>query len=140
MKKGFTCGAFDLLHYGHALMLEEAKSVCDYLIVGVQSDPSLDRSFKNKPVLSYEERIGMVKSIKYVDEVVLYDTEEDLIKLLNKIKPDIRILGADHRNTNFTGFDMDIDFYFNSRDHDYSTTRVRKLVYEAEIKSSSLIT
>ena len=79
MKKGFTCGAFDLLHYGHALMLEEAKSVCDYLIVGVQSDPSLDRSFKNKPVLSYEERIGMVKSIKYVDEVVLYDTEEDLI-------------------------------------------------------------
>tara|TARA_B000000557_G_scaffold217712_1_gene184980 strand:+ start:869 stop:1291 length:423 start_codon:yes stop_codon:yes gene_type:complete len=140
MKKGFTCGAFDLLHYGHALMLEEAKSVCDYLIVGVQSDPSLDRSFKNKPVLSYEERIGMVKSIKYVDEVVLYDTEEDLIKLLNKIKPDIRILGADHKNTNFTGFDMDIDFYFNSRDHDYSTTRVRKLVYEAEIKSSSLIT
>ena len=95
MKVGFTCGAFDVMHAGHILMLEEAKSVCHHLIVGVQSDPSVDRSNKNTPVQSYEERILMVKAIKYVDDVVLYDTEDDLVNLLIKLDPDVRILGAD---------------------------------------------
>jgi glycerol-3-phosphate cytidylyltransferase len=135
MKVGFTCGAFDILHTGHALMLEEARSVCDHLIVAVQSDPSIDRLDKNKPIQSYEERIIMVKSIKFVDRVVLYDTEEDLINLLKMIKPDVRILGADHKGKNFTGHDMeDITFYFNTRDHDYSTSNLRERVYSAEIK------
>jgi len=134
MRKGFTCGAFDLMHYGHVLMLEEARSVCDFLIVGVQSDPSIDRPQKNKPILSYRERIGLVKSVKFVDEVILYDTEFDLINILNSRRPDVRILGADHKGKEFTGFDMDIEFYFNSRDHGYSTSDLRNRVYEAEKK------
>ena len=104
--KGFTCGAFDLLHAGHALMLKEAKEQCDYLIVGVQYDPSLDRPNKNRPVQSYEERVTMVKSIKYVDEVVLYETEEDLYSLLEKIMPDVRIIGSDWKGKKFTGHDL----------------------------------
>ena len=131
-KVGFTCGAFDLLHAGHALMLEEAKLQCDYLIVGVQSDPSLDRSYKNKPVQFYEERLAMVRAIKYVDEVVLYDTEEDLVNLLKMIQPDIRIIGADWKGKQFTGHDLPIECYFNSREHNWSTSNLRKRIYEAE--------
>ena len=82
MKKGFSCGAFDVLHPGHVLMLEEAKSVCDYLIIGVQSDPTIDRAYKNKPIQTLEERVLMVKAIRFVDEVVTYDTEAELFELL----------------------------------------------------------
>ena len=131
-KIGFTCGAFDLLHAGHVLMLQEAKEQCDHLIVGVQSDPSLDRLHKNKPIQFYEERLTMVKAIKYVDEVVLYDTEEDLVNLLKMIEPDVRIIGADWKGKEFTGHDLDIEIYFNSRDHNYSTTDLRKRVYDSE--------
>ncbi len=84
---GITFGSFDLCHYGHALMFEECKEYCDYLIVGVQSDPSIDRPEKNKPVQSHEERIGIVSSLKFVDEVVSYDTEADLIEVLKNIQP-----------------------------------------------------
>ena len=132
-RTGFTCGAFDLLHAGHALMLEEAKSVCDYLIVGVQYDPSDDRPDKNRPVQSYEERITMVRSIKFVDEVVLYETEEDLYNLLKKINPSIRILGADWEDKEFTGHDLPIKLYFNSRDHKWSTSELRKRVFMSEL-------
>jgi len=134
MKIGFTCGAFDLLHAGHVLMLEEAKKACDYLVVGVQSDPSKDRLHKNSPIQSYEERIIQVKALRFVDEVVLYETEEDLIELLKKVKPDIRILGADWQGKQFTGWDLPIEIYYNSRDHSYSTTNLRKRVYESEKK------
>lgn len=133
MRVGFTCGAFDILHTGHALMLEEAKSVCDYLVVGVQSDPSIDRKEKNKPVQGYEERIMMVKAIRYVDEVVLYDTEKDLINLLQKLKPDVRILGADWQGKKYTGWDLPIEPYFNSRKHSYSSSSLRKRVAAAEL-------
>ena len=129
---GFTCGAFDLLHAGHALMLEEAKSRCNYLIVGVQSDPSIDRPEKNKPIQTYEERIIMVKAIKFVDEVVSYDTEDDLIKLLQDLNPDVRILGADWEGKNFTGHNLPIECYFNSRNHNWSTSDLRKRVYDVE--------
>lgn len=133
-KVGFTCGAFDLLHTGHALMLKEAKTVCDYLIVGVQSDPSIDRPEKNKPVQTYEERIISTESIKYVDEIVLYDTEEDLYNLLKNINPDIRIIGSDHKGKPYTGDDLEMETYFNSRDHIWSTSYLRERVYEAEKK------
>jgi glycerol-3-phosphate cytidylyltransferase len=133
MKVGFTCGAFDILHTGHALMLEEAKNVCEYLIVGVQSDPSIDRDTKNKPIQSYDERIMMVKSIKFVDEVVLYDTEADLIKILKKLNPDVRILGADWQGKKYTGWDLPIEPYFNSRTHSYSSSSLRHRVYLAEL-------
>ena len=135
--KGFTCGAFDLLHAGHVLMLKEAKSVCDYLIVGVQSDPSIDREEKNIPIQSYDERKTMVESIRYVDEIVLYDTEKDLINLLKTIKPDIRIIGADWKGKKFTGYDLEIEVFFNSRSHDWSTSSLRKRVFESERKNIS---
>ena len=136
MKVGFTCGAFDLLHAGHVLMLEEAKSACDYLIVGVQSDPSLDRAEKNSPIQTHEERIIQVKGIKFVDEVATYDTEADLVALLQKLNPDVRILGADHKGKKFTGWELPIAVFFNTRDHGYSTSELRNRIYQEEAKKN----
>ncbi len=129
---GITFGAFDLCHYGHILMFKECKEHCDYLIVGVQSDPSLDRSEKNKPIQSHEERAGIVESLRYVDEIRLYNRESDVVDLLKEIKPDVRILGADHEGTKFTGHDLPIKCVFNSRDHGFSTSELRKRIYLAE--------
>jgi glycerol-3-phosphate cytidylyltransferase len=131
-KIGFTCGSFDLIHPGHIMMLEEAKSVCDILVVGVQSDPSVDRPGKNKPIQTHEERLIMVSAVRYVDEVVSYDTEADLLLLLRKLHPDIRIIGSDHKGKEYTGHELSIKVHYNSRDHDWSTTNLRKLVYESE--------
>ena len=131
---GITFGSFDLCHYGHVLMFEECKDFCDYLIVGVQSDPSIDRPEKNFPIQSHEERLGLVKSIKHVDEVRSYTTESSLIDLLKEINPDVRIIGADHKGTRFTGYDLDIKIIFNSRDHGFSTSELRNRVYKAEKK------
>jgi len=131
---GITFGSFDLCHYGHALMFEECKEYCDYLIVGVQSDPSIDRPEKNSPIQSHKERLGIVSSIKFVDEVKPYDTESDLIKVLKEANPDVRILGADHQGTEFTGHELPIKCIFNSRDHGYSTSELRKRIFEAEKK------
>jgi len=132
MKTGFTCGAFDLLHAGHILMLEEARSFCDYLIVGLHSDPTLDRSEKNKPIQSLNERLIQLKAVKFVDLVVIYDTEDDLIKLLKAIKPSARIIGADYVDKDFTGKNLDIDVKFNSRNHSFSSSGLRKRIQEAE--------
>jgi glycerol-3-phosphate cytidylyltransferase len=129
MKIGFTCGVFDLLHAGHILMFKEARSMCDYLVVGVQSDPSVDRPFKNTPIQTYDERIMQVQAIKYVDEVVVYDTEERLVGLMKELKPDIRIIGADWKGKEFTGHDLPIEIYFNSREHNWSTSDLRMRVY-----------
>jgi glycerol-3-phosphate cytidylyltransferase len=133
-KLGFTCGTFDLLHAGHALMFKEAKEQCDYLIVAVQSDPSLDRPEKNSPIQSYEERVAMVKAIRWVDEICHYDTEDQLYKTLQTINPDIRIIGADWKGKEYTGHDLDIEVYFNSRDHAWSTSSLRDRVYKSEEK------
>ena len=129
---GITFGSFDLCHYGHVLMFEECKQYCDYLIVGVQSDPSIDRPEKNSPIQSHKERLGIVSSIKFVDEVKPYDTESDLIKVLKEVNPDVRILGADHEGKEFTGHEMNIKCVFNSRNHGYSTSELRKRVFESE--------
>lgn len=137
MKKGFTCGAFDLLHAGHILMLQEAKSVCDYLIVGLQTDPSLDRESKNRPVQSLEERRIQIEAVKYVDEVIIYESEKDLLVLLKRIKPDIRIIGADHKGKPFTGHELDIDLFFNSRNHSWSSSDLRRRIVEHETGKSS---
>ena len=131
-KVGFTCGAFDLMHAGHMLMLEDARSICDKLIVAVQSDPSIDRQFKNRPVQSFDERIIMVDGCKYVDEIILYHTEEDLLKILEDIKPDVRILGSDYRNKTFTGQDLPIRIYYHNRQHGWSSSALRERVYYAE--------
>ena len=129
---GITFGSFDLYHFGHALMFEECKEYCDYLIVGVQSDPSIDRPEKNRPIQSHKERMGIVSSLKFVDEIIPYDTEADLIEVLKNVKPDVRILGADHKNKSFTGHELPIKCIFNTRDHGYSTSELRKRVFEAE--------
>lgn len=131
---GITFGSFDLCHYGHVLMFEECKQYCDYLIVGVQSDPSIDRPDKNSPIQSHEERLGLVSSIRFVDEVKPYSTESDLIDVLKEVNPDVRILGADHKGTEFTGKDLPIKYVFNSRDHGYSTSELRKRVVDSEKK------
>lgn len=134
-KTGFTCGAFDLLHAGHAQMLEECKTVCDYLIVGVQSDPTIDRPEKNKPVQSLPERVSMMRAIRWVDEVLTYDTEEDLLEILRSRSVDVRIMGADWRGRNYTGQGLPIEVYFNSREHTYSTSELRQRVFMAELEN-----
>ncbi len=130
---GFTCGAFDITHAGHILMFKECKEVCDYLIVGLQTDPSIDRPFKNKPVQSVDERLIMLSAIKYIDEVFIYTTEKDLLKFLKKKRIDIRILGADHKDYPFTGDNLPIKCYFNRRGHPFSSTNLRERIYQAEV-------
>ena len=129
MKRGITFGAFDLFHAGHILMLEEAKSVCDYLIVCIQSDPSLDRKEKNSPVQSIIEREIQVSTCKYVDEVMIYDTESDLLDILEETQWDVRILGEEYKDKYFTGRDETFDrCYFNKRPHDFSSSELRERV------------
>lgn len=128
MKIGFTCSCFDLFHAGHVLMLEEAKQHCDYLIVGLQTDPTLDRPEKNKPVQSVYERYVQLKGCKYVDEIIPYSTEEDLLNLLTTLKYDVRIIGEEYRHKPFTGKHLDKEFYFNKRPHTYSSSGLRKQI------------
>ena len=125
---GFTCSCFDLLHAGHIIMLQYAKRRCDKLIVGLQTDPTIDRpDTKNKPIQSLEERQIQLEAVKYVDEVFTYDTEEDLYKKLLFINPDVRILGSDYNipDKRFTGDDLNIPIYFHERKHNYSSTNLR---------------
>lgn len=135
-KIGFTASAFDLLHAGHVLMLEEAKSVCDYLIVGLQLDPTVDRANKNKPVQSIVERYLQLRACKYVDEIVPYASEADLEELLAALPINVRILGEEYKNQDFTGRDIckkkGIELYFNSRNHSFSSSSLRLRVAEAE--------
>ena len=133
---GITFSTFDFFHAGHVKMLEEAKTVCDYLIVGLQLDPSLDRPEKNKPVQSVTERYIQVSSCKYVDEVVPYVTEKDLDEILRSFKIDVRIIGEEYQDKDFTGKayceQKGIAMYYNSRDHDYSSSEIRKRVSKNE--------
>ena len=131
---GFTCSCFDLLHAGHILMLQDAKRQCDKLIVGLQTDPTIDRSdTKNKPIQSLEERQIQLEAVKYVDEIFTYDTEEELYKKLLDINPDVRILGSDYIGKSFTGDDLDIEIYYHERNHNYSTTNLRKKIVSEHI-------
>ena len=131
MRIGFTCGAFDLLHAGHVVMLEEAKNNCDYLIVGLQSDPTLDRSDKNKPVQSIYERFIQLNCIKYVDEVIPYDREATLVDILNTKPIDVRFVGEEYEEKQFTGSHLPIEIYYTSRQHTFSSTDLRKRVRNA---------
>jgi glycerol-3-phosphate cytidylyltransferase len=116
-------------------MLEECKAVCDYLIVGVHSDPTIDRPEKNKPVQSLSERVSMVRAIRWVDEVITYDTEDELLEILRSRPVDVRIMGADWRGRNYTGEGLPIEVYFNSREHTYSTSKLRQRVFIAELEN-----
>ena len=125
---GFTCSSFDLLHAGHIVMLEEAKSNCDYLIVGLQTDPSIDRENKNKPVQTVYERYVQLNAVKNVDEIIPYDTEQSLLDLLQSQKIDIRFIGEDYRDMEFTGMDLPIEVFYTSRQHSFSSSSLRKLI------------
>ena len=129
MKIGLTASTFDLLHAGHMIMLEDAKKQCDYLIAGLQSDPTIDRpNTKNKPIQTLEERKIQLKAIKYIDEIIIYNSEKELYELLEKIKPDIRILGTDYKGKSFTGDDLGIEIFYHNRTHNYSSTNIRKKI------------
>lgn len=136
MKIGFTCSAFDLLHAGHVQMLRDAKSQCDYLICGLQVDPSIDRQHKNAPVQTIIERYTQLKAVEYVDEIIPYVTEKDLEDLLELYHIDVRILGEEYKDREFTGKNIchkrGIQLYFNNRDHRFSTSDLRKRVSERE--------
>ena len=135
MKKGITFGAFDLFHAGHVMMLEEAKTVCDYLIVCIQSDPSLDRKEKNKPVQSIVEREIQVSGCRYTDEVIIYDTEEDLLDILDTVDWDVRVLGEEYKAKDFTGKEQTLEkCHFNKRPHNFSSSELRKRVAEEQFK------
>ena len=130
---GFTCSTFDLLHAGHITMLEEARRQCEFLIVGLQNDPTADRpESKNAPIQSLVERQIQLSAVKYVDEIIVYNTEQDLCDLLLTLPINIRILGVEYEHTEFTGKEIcknrGIDCYFNKRDHSFSSTSLRKRV------------
>ena len=135
-KIGFTCSTFDLLHAGHVTMLEEAKHHCDYLIVGLQNDPTEDRPEKNKPVQTIVERQIQLAAVKYVDEIVIYNTEKDLIDLLLTLPIDVRVLGDEYKSKDFTGKEIakqrGSKIVYNGRDHSFSSTSLRKRVNHAE--------
>ena len=131
MRTGFTCSCFDLFHAGHIMMLKEAKSKCDYLIVGLQTDPTIDRPEKNKPIQSVFERFVQLDSCKYVDEVIVYATEKDLLDILHSYPIDVRIVGDEYKDKDFTGKNLEhIEMYYNSRKHSFSTTELRHRVIE----------
>ena len=136
-KIGITFSTFDLLHAGHIAMLAEAKNHCDYLICGLQTDPTIDRpETKNKPIQSIVERQLTLGACKFVDEIVVYSTEQDLIDILLTLPIDVRILGVEYEDTNFTGRNegagRGIHAIFNKRDHSFSSSSLRKRVAEAE--------
>ena len=133
IKKGITFGAFDLFHAGHILMLQEAKTVCDYLIVCIQTDPSIDRKSKNSPVQSITEREIQVTACRYVDEVLVYETENDLLQILEETEWDIRILGDEYKDKDLTGRDLYLDkCYFNKSPHSFSSSELRLRVAKKE--------
>lgn len=138
MKVGFNCSTLDLFHAGHVTMLREEKRHCDYLIVALQTDPTIDRpDTKNKPVQSVYERYMQLSSCKYVDEVIVYSTEQDLLNLLKTIHIDIRFLGDEYKTKDFTGkqwcLDKGIELHYHEREHPFSSSALRQRVYEAEV-------
>jgi len=135
---GFTCSTFDLLHAGHILMLAECKQICDYLIVGVQSDPTVDRpSTKNKPVQSIVERYVQLSAVKFVDEIIVYNTEKDLEDMLMFLPISVRIIGEEYKDKDFTGKqiceDRGIKIWYNSRSHRFSSSELRQRTYQSEM-------
>lgn len=139
---GITCSSFDLFHAGHVIMLEEAKRQCDYLIAAIQVDPTLDRSTKNKPVQSIIERQIQVGACKHVDEIIVYSTEKELEDILMALPIDVRIMGEEYRDKEYTGKEIcekrKIQIHFNKRDHFFSSSSMRLRVFEAEAKKRGI--
>jgi glycerol-3-phosphate cytidylyltransferase len=136
MKTGITFSTFDLLHAGHIAMLAEAKSVCDYLICGLHVDPQVERPNKNQPIQSIVERYIQLSSVQYVDEIIPYNLEKDLHDILLTYPINVRIIGADYKDTEFSGKDIcltkGIEIYYNERSHNFSSTELRQRIQQAE--------
>lgn len=137
MKIGFTCSTFDLFHAGHIMMLKEAKKQCDYLIVGLQSDPTVDREWKNRPVQTLFERFVQLQACRYVDEIVPYTTEKELLDILMSYPIDVRIIGEEYKDKQFTGHNLPMSVYFNKRQHSFSTTELRNRVATLEVNKNN---
>ena len=133
-KIGFVASCFDLLHAGHCLMLKDARAQCDWLSAGLQVDPTIDRPQKNEPIQSLEERHTQLDSIKYVDEIIIYKTEEDLSQILESLKPEVRILGSDYEGSYATGQEYSEEIYYHERNHPWSTTELRKRIVDGSKK------
>ena len=133
---GITCSTFDLLHTGHVIMLEECKKYCDYLICALQVDPTLDRPEKNKPIQSIVERYLQLEAVKHVDKIIPYSTEEDLKTIFMSLDLNVRIIGEEYKDQEFTAKNIcqkrGIKLIYNKREHDFSTTSLRKRIYEQE--------
>lgn len=129
---GITCGAFDLLHAGHITMLAEAKNECDYLVVALQNDPSWDRDSKNKPIQTLVERQLQLAAVRYVDDIIVYNTEDDLKDVFLSLPIDVRIIGSDYLNKDFTAKNIcderNIRIHYNSRDHSFSSSELRNRI------------
>ena len=136
MRVGFTCSCFDLFHAGHLMMLKESKTQCDHLIIGLQTDPTIDRPEKNKPVQSVLERFIQVQACRYVDEIIPYATEKELMDILTSFPLDVRIIGEEYRDKQFTGYQLPMAVYFNSRQHSFSTTELRQRVLQANTRTN----
>ena len=126
---GLIAGSFDLIHPGYVWLFQDAKKVCEYLVIALQEDPSVERKSKLKPVLTWEERAEILMAIRYVDDVMDYTTEDDLVRLILEVKPDVRILGSDYVGKNVTG-KMKIPIHFHVRDHGWSTTKLKRMICE----------
>ena len=131
MRKGIIAGNFDVMHPGYIKMFRECKSYCDKFIVFLHTDPSIERPHKLKPILSLEERIEMLESIKYIDEVAFYTYEAELLKLLDAYQPDIRFLGDDYKGKTYTGFELNIPIHYLDRSHGWSTTKFKHMIAES---------
>ena len=128
MEVGITAGSFDLFHAGHVLMLKDAKDQCDYLIVALQTDPTIDRKEKNKPIQTMYERFVQLDACKYEDKIIPYETEDDLYTLIMNTDVDIRIIGNEYRNEDFTAREVGLEIYYNARNHQWSTTELRERI------------
>lgn len=138
MKKGIIAGSFDLIHPGYVRMFKESKKFCNHLIIALQDDPTLERPRKCKPIHTIEERIEILQSISYIDEIVTYNTEAELYELFKVLDYDVRILGDEYRDTNYTGKDLNKEVIWIDRLHDYSTTKLKEKIFKERLDSKKL--
>lgn len=138
MKKGIIAGSFDLIHPGYVRMFKESKRFCSHLIIALQNDPNIERPNKCRPVHTIEERIEILQSIRYIDEIVTYNTETELYELLKFVDYDVRILGIEYRDKNYTGKDLNKEVIWLDRQHDYSTTKLKEKIFKERLDSKKL--
>jgi len=136
LTRGFTASSFDLFHSGHVAMLKEARANCEYMIVGLQTDPTIDRPEKNKPIQSVFERYVQLEGCKYIDEIIPYESEKDLTDIFLTYGIDVRFIGEEYKDKDFTAkqicVDKNIKIHYNKRQHSFSTTNLRKRIKESK--------